>query len=135
MAVSVVVTVRPSITLACFIHLSDWDSVMAVPSDLVSPYFANAPNCCLSTDGPRRASPFSEPPGVTGVSDWSPEAVDGAEGGPDLSAGVAVLSEGVVELSAALLFCRTGVSGAEVSASPLSDILRDMERHCQTPVT
>ena len=114
-AVSVVVIVLPSITFACFIHLSDWDSVMAVPSDFVSPYLANAPNCCRSTDGPRRGSPFSDPPGVTGVTGWSPEAVDGADAG--------VLSD-VAELSAGLLFCRAGVSGAEVSASPLSDILR-----------
>ena len=33
MAVSVVVTLQPSITLACLNHLSDWLSVIWVPSD------------------------------------------------------------------------------------------------------
>ena len=44
MAVSVVVTFHPSITLACLNHLSDWVNVIWLPSDPDSPNLENASN-------------------------------------------------------------------------------------------
>ena len=42
MAVSVVVTFHPSITLACLNHLSDWVNVIWLPSDPDSPNLENS---------------------------------------------------------------------------------------------
>ena len=44
MAVSVVVTFHPSITLACLNHLSDWVNVIWLPSEPDSPNLENASN-------------------------------------------------------------------------------------------
>ena len=44
MAVSVVVTFHPSITLACLNHLSDWVNVIWLPSDPDSPNLENSWN-------------------------------------------------------------------------------------------
>ena len=44
MAVSVVVTFNPSITLACLNHLSDWVNVIWLPSEQVSPNLAKRRN-------------------------------------------------------------------------------------------
>ena len=45
MAVSVVVTFHPSITLACLNHLSDWVNVIWLPSEPDSPNFEKTSNC------------------------------------------------------------------------------------------
>ena len=48
MAESVVVIDRPSMTLDCLNHLSDWLSVSWVPEPLLSPWRLNALNCSCS---------------------------------------------------------------------------------------
>jgi len=63
--VSVVVIFFPSITLACFIHLSLWLNVMCRPSLFVSPNFEKALNCSLNCavlavpEGGGEAAPFA----------------------------------------------------------------------------